>query len=196
MDTKERIILGAESVIYKKGFTALTFKTISEIISIQKARIHEFFPTKDELGRAVIEKSRKTFLDWSRQIDRSGLKATEKLSAFFASYTTMLADGNKVCIAGILGTELNNLPQSILNELRNYYMDRQKWLKKLLLEGYVNGCFLLKNSVEEESIYILSSLQGGLQITRTNDDHDIFFTICRQLLSQLVRQPQAVMFKI
>ncbi len=196
MNTKERIILGAESLILKKGFTAWTFKDISENISIQKARIHDFFPTKDELGRAVVEKSRLSFLEWAQQIDLSSLKATEKLSAFFASYTTMLADGNKICIAGILGTELNKLSQIILRELRIYYLERQEWLQKLLLNGYVNGSFYLKSSVEEESIYILSSLQGGLQISRTNDDHDIFYTICRQLLFQLVRKPQAVMFKI
>lgn len=196
MNTKDRIILGAESIILKKGFSALTFKNISENVSIQKARIHDFFPTKDELGKAVIEKSRLTFIDWTRQIDNSTLKATEKLSAFFASYTTLLGDGNKICIAGILGTELNRLSQIMLNELRIYYLERQRWLKKLLFDGYINGSFSLRSSVEEESIYILSSLQGGLQITRINDDHDIFFTICRQLMLQLVKQPQAVMFKI
>ena len=195
MNTKERIILGAESLMLKRGFTALTFKKISENISLQKARIHDFFSTKDELGRAVVEKSRQAFLDWARQIDNSGLEAAEKLSAFFASYTTMLADGNNVCIAGILGTELNHLPDAIRNELRLYYLDRQKWLIKLLLDGYVTGRFSLKNSVEEESIYILSSLQGGLQISRTNDDYEIFHSICRQLLCQLVRQPRAVMFR-
>lgn len=196
MNTKERIILGAESLILKKGFTALTFKRISESISVQKARIHDFFSTKDELGRAVVEKSRQTFLDWTKQIDNSGLEAAEKLSAFFASYTAMLADRNNVCIAGILGTELNLLPDAIRNELRLYYLDRQKWLIKLLLDGYVTGSFTLKNSVEEESIYILSSLQGGLQISRINDDYEIFHSICRQLLGQLVRQPQTVMFRI
>lgn len=196
MNTKERIVLGAESIILKKGFPALTFKNISEKVAIQKAQIHNFFPSKDELGKAVIEKSRQTFLEWSKQMDSSTLNASEKLSAFFASYTNLLADGNQICIAGILGAELNNLSQVMLNELRIYYLERQKWLKKLLLAGYVNGSFQLKSSVEEESIYILSSLQGGLQISRTNDDHDIFYTICKQLLYRLVRQPQAVMFKV
>lgn len=196
MRTKDTIIQVAENIIVKKGFQALSYQNISNEISVQIAQIHEFFPTKDELGQAVIRKSRFNFLEWAQQIDLSNLKAAEKLNEFFISYRLLLYDGNKICIAGILGTELNSLSKVILNELRMYNQDRKNWLQNLLSDGLSNGSFKLNASLEEDSIYILSSLQGGLQITRTNDDHEIFFTICRQLMQQFVRSQEAVMYKI
>lgn len=196
MRTKDTIIQVAENIIVKKGFQALSYQNISNEISVQIAQIHEFFPTKDELGQAVIRKSRFKFLEWAQQIDLSNLKAAEKLNEFFISYRLLLYDGNKICIAGILGTELNSLSKVILNELRMYNQDRKNWLQNLLSDGLSNGSFKLNASLEEDSIYILSSLQGGLQITRTNDDHEIFFTICRQLMQQFVRSQEAVMYKI
>lgn len=196
MRTKDTIIQVAENIIVKKGFQALSYQNISNEISVQIAQIHEFFPTKDELGQAVIRKSRFNFLEWAQQIDLSNLKAAEKLNEFFISYRLLLHDGNKICIAGILGTELNSLSKVILNELRMYNQDRKNWLQNLLSDGLSNGSFKLNASLEEDSIYILSSLQGGLQITRTNDDHEIFFTICRQLMKQFVRSQEAVMYKV
>lgn len=196
MGTKDNIIQVAETIILKKGFKALSYKNISERISIQKVLIYEHFTSKDEIGRAVIQKSRLNFIEWSNLINISDLKPVEKLNEFFASYRSLLVDGNKICLAGILGTELNELPQVVINELRIYYKERQNWLQKLLSDGLTDGTLTLNASLEEESIFILSSLQGGLQITRTNDDKDIFFTICRQLMSQFARSPVPVMYKI
>lgn len=196
MGTKDNIIQVAETIILKKGFRALSYKNISDRISIQKVMIYEHFTSKDELGKAVIEKSRQNFIEWCNLINISNLKPVEKLNEFFASYRSLLDDGNKICIAGILGTELNDLPQVIINELRIYYKERQNWLQKLLSDGLTDGTLTLNASLEEESIFILSSLQGGLQITRTNDDKDIFFAICRQLMSQFARSKGPLMYKI
>lgn len=196
MRTKDTIIQVAENIIVKKGFQALSYRNISNEISIQIALIHEYFPTKDELGKAVVQKSRYNFLEWAQKMDLSDLKAVEKLNEFFISYRLLLHDGNKICIAGILGTELNSLSRTILNELRMYNQDRKNWLQNLLSDGLSNGSFKLNTSLEEDSIYILSSLQGGLQITRTNDDHEIFFTICRQLMKQFVPNQEAVMYTV
>lgn len=195
MGIKEAIVQIAESVILQRGFNTLSYKDISGRLEIKKATIHEFFPTKDDLGKAVIQKSRHAFRDWSKEIDACELDPTDKLDTFFASYRTLLADGDKICIAGILGAELNTLPKSMQSELRFYYLERQKWLMQLLSDGLYTGVFIFAASPEDEALFILSSLQGGLQIARINDDHDIFFTICRQLKSNLVRNQQAVMYK-
>lgn len=196
MRTKDNIIQVAETIILKKGFKALSYKNISDKISIQKVLIYEHFTSKDEIGKAVIQKSRLNFIEWCDFINISNLKPVEKLNEFFASYRSLLDDGNKICLAGILGTELNDLPQVIINELRMYYKERQNWLQKLLSEGLTDGTLTLNASLEEESIFILSSLQGGLQITRTNDDKDIFFTICRQLMTQFAKSTEPVMYKV
>lgn len=195
MNIREVIVQEAESIILRKGFNALRYKKIAEKTKAQKAEIHYHFSTKDDLCKAVIQKSRMAFREWTKQTAIADLNAIDKLDAFFVSYRTLLLDGDKICLAGILGAELNTLSPAIQNELRFYYLERQKWLEQILSDGLYGGGFFFTTSVEEEALFILSSLQGGLQIARVNEDHDIFFTICRQLKFHLVKKQEAVMFR-
>lgn len=195
MNIRETIIKEAEAIILQKGFNTFRYKDISEKTYIKKADIHSHFSTKEDLAKAVIQKSRIAFRAWDKETAMNHLNAIDKLDAFFASYRSLLLDGDKICLAGILGAELNTLSPVIQNELRFYYLERQKWLEQTLSDGLYGGGFFFTSSVEEEALFILSSLQGGLQIARVNEDRDIFFTICRQLKFHLVKKQDAVMFK-
>ena len=183
---QELIIQIAESTILQKGFNFFTYREISETLGIEKALIYSYFPSKNDMGCAVVQKSRTIFQDWCSEVEKSYLGAADKLDAFFASYRTVLVDRDKICIAGMMCSEMNTLTISMQNELRNYYFERRKWLQQLLYDGLNSGVFSFIAPIEEESIFILSSLQGGLQMSRASDDYEIFLSICRQLKSQLI----------
>lgn len=197
MDTREVIIQEAEAIILRKGFCAFTYKDISDKTAILPAEIHYFFPSKDDLGCMVVERARISFKEWSRNIDQNISDAKEKMEAYFSTYRTILFAGDKLCLGGILGAELDTLPAIVQNELRFYYMERQRWLEQVLYDGLYGGTFMFKDTVEEKALFILASLQGGLQLARVNEDNDIFFTICRQLNAHLHynQRAEAVMFK-
>ncbi len=196
MDIREVIIQEAEAVILRKGFCDLSYKEISDRTGVLPAEIHFNFPSKDDLGCTVIQRARLTFKEWAKNIHHD-TSPKEKMDAYFATYRATLLAGDKICLAGILGAELNTLPIVMQNELRFYYMERQKWLEQVLYDGLYGGTFMFKDTVEEKALYILASLQGGLQIARINEDNDIFFTICRQLNAQLLynQKAEAVMYR-
>lgn len=53
-NTKERILAVAEALIQKDGYNAFSFKDIATAINIKTASIHYHFPSKEDLGVAVI----------------------------------------------------------------------------------------------------------------------------------------------
>lgn len=197
MDLRQAIVQEAETIILQRGFCDLNYKEISDRTGILPADIHYLFPSKGDLGCTVIQRARVAFKEWSKNIDQNITEPKEKIDAYFASYRTTLLAGGKICLGGILGAELNTLPTAMQNELRFYYMERQKWLEQVLYDGLYGGTFMFKDTVEEKALFILASLQGGLQIARINEDNDIFFTICRQLNAQLLysQGAEAVMFR-
>lgn len=197
MDIREAIIQEAEAVILRTGFYDLHYKEISEKTGVLPSEIHYLFPSKDDLGCTVIQRARISFKEWTKHIDHTIPDPKEKMDAYFASYRATLLAGDKICLGGILGAELNTLPTTMQTELRFYYMERQKWLEQVLYDGLYGGNFMFKEAVEEKALFILASIQGGLQIARINEDNDIFFTICRQLYNQLLynQRADAVMLK-
>ena len=197
MDIREAIIQEAESIILCKGFYTLRYKEIADRAGIQPVDIRYYFPSRDDLGRAVIQRARLAFKEWAKHISQAVVNPGDKIDAFFATYRSTLLAGDKICLAGILGAELNTLPPIMQNELRFYYMERQRWLEQVLYDGLYGGTFIFKDTVEEKALFILASLQGGLQIARVSEDNDIFFTICRQLYVHLLynQSVEAVMSK-
>ena len=78
----ERAILAAaESVFAEHGFGGATMATIAARAGVPKPNIHYYFPTKQRLYRAVIERVLTAWLDAARSFDTSA-DAREALTAY------------------------------------------------------------------------------------------------------------------
>lgn len=196
MSTKESILEVAESFILERGYNAFSFQDLADMVGIKKASIHYHYPTKEDLGKAIIQKFRADFREWAKTIDNSDVSYVEKLDAYFMTYKRFITQGDKICLSGILGAELNSLSEAMQEELGNYFQDRFKWLKQLLVDGLYKGDFKFTLDVESQTMLILSSIQGVLQIARTNKKPEYFLTITRVLKNNLIgmQMPVGVKF--
>jgi TetR/AcrR family transcriptional regulator len=71
-EINERAILAAaESVFAERGFSGATMSMIAARAGAPKANIHYYFPTKETLYRAVIERVLTAWLDAARSFDLS-----------------------------------------------------------------------------------------------------------------------------
>ena len=55
-DTGEQILDRAEALIQTRGYSAFSYQDISEALGIRKASIHYHFPSKTDLGIAVVDR--------------------------------------------------------------------------------------------------------------------------------------------
>jgi len=55
-ETAEQILDLAETLIQTRGYSAFSYQDIAEALGIRKASIHYHFPSKTDLGVAVIDR--------------------------------------------------------------------------------------------------------------------------------------------
>ena len=55
LGTREALIRTAEQLMRTRGYSAFSYADLSESVGIRKASIHHHFPTKEDLGKALVE---------------------------------------------------------------------------------------------------------------------------------------------
>src|SRR5687768_12422330 len=115
METRASIITVADRFIRDKGFNAFSYTDISKSIGIKTASIHYHFPTKTDLGVAIL-KEHINRLE-ALKIQLKNKSPMVKLEAFLSIYSKIKSE-NKVCLVGSLATDLNTVDQKIKRELK------------------------------------------------------------------------------
>ena len=165
-DTKTEILDLAENLLLDRGFNGFSYADISSVLGVKNAAVHYYFPTKSDLGIAVIQRAKDRFTDWTRGERMAGRSAAEKLEAFFRLYLKFMEAGQQVCLGGALETDFKTLPTEMQVETRKFASTFLVWMEGVLEEGRKKRIFSFPGESKDQAILILSSLQGALQMTR------------------------------
>ena len=165
-DTKTEILDLAENLLLDRGFNGFSYADISSVLGIKNAAVHYYFPTKSDLGVAVIQRAKERFTGWTQGERMAGRSAAEKLEAFFRLYLRFLDAGQQVCLGGALETDFKTLPAEMQVETQKFASTFLVWMEGVLEEGRGKRIFSFPGEAKDQAILILSSLQGALQMTR------------------------------
>ena len=168
-DTRTAILDLAEELMLDRGYNGFSYSTISSVLGIRNAAIHYHFPSKTDLGVAVIQRSRERFLNWARQLVVSGADPVERLEAFFRRYLRHLELGSRVCLGGSLETDFKTLPAVMQAETTTFVVAVLSWWESLLEDGRRSGEFSFPGEARDQAVVVLSTLQGALQTSRVTD---------------------------
>jgi TetR/AcrR family transcriptional regulator, transcriptional repressor for nem operon len=165
--TKERILTEAESLIQHKGYNAFSFKDISNAIGIKTASIHYHFPSKEDLGLAVIAWHTDKISGALNQIsDGEALSAKMKiLSLFEAVLSLTYKNDNKLCLGGMFASDVSSLPSSIQRKAKQFFEIIIEWIKEILIK---NGCEEASSLLLSKQI--MSHIEGALLLARLYQD--------------------------
>jgi TetR/AcrR family transcriptional repressor of nem operon len=165
-NTKRAILDLGESLLQDKGFNGFSYAHIANELGVKNAAIHYHFPTKEDLGCAVVQRYRDRFQLWVNNARVKDLSPQEKLDWFFDIYANMRADHGKVCIAGVLESEFNSLPDALRQQTEALTSELLSWLAGTLEEGREADVFQFNGQPADKAALILSSVQGALQMAR------------------------------
>lgn len=165
-NSKKTILNLAEALLQDMGFNGFSYAHIASELGVKNAAIHYHFPTKEDLGRAVIQRYRDRFKLWVNNARVKDLAPQEKLDWFFSIYTAMRADQGKVCLVGSMEVEFNSIPEGLQAEVQSMHKELLAWLESMLAEGRDAGAFRFNGEPANKAALILSTLQGGLQMAR------------------------------
>jgi TetR/AcrR family transcriptional repressor of nem operon len=169
--TADRILDAGQELIQTGGFSAMSFQDIASEVGIRKPSIIHHFPTKAELGVAIIRRYRDTFAAQLQQISEDPAKSSwDALEFYFSPYLLFASTPDKVCLCGALAGEIPALPEIMRVEVKQFMEAHQQWLEEILRRGSGRGEFATTDSPESLSRMIFNSLQGSLLVKRSTED--------------------------
>lgn len=165
--TKEKILTEAEALIQTKGYNAFSFKDIASAINIKTASIHYHFPSKEDLGVAVIAWHADKIATVLSKINGDlSLSIREKVQCFFDAVLTLtFHTENKMCLGGMFASDLQSLPIAIQNQVKKFFTMILDWLEEL----FVAHGFSKESSVSVAK-QIMALIEGTLLLARLYGD--------------------------
>ncbi|MDF1613229.1 TetR/AcrR family transcriptional regulator [Stygiobacter electus] len=183
MNTKEQIIQLADCFIREKGFNAFSFYDISNKIEIKTASIHYHFPTKSDLGVAVIEYHIEKL---NKVINDNKLTSPmDKLDRFFSIYKK-IKNENKVCLVGSLATDFNTLDEKVKKKLKEFSEIMLSWVSEFLEDGRKKDIFDFEGESRTKALMIISNMLAIVQLSRLTTQND-FEVVKKSIQRELIK---------
>jgi AcrR family transcriptional regulator len=125
--TEEKIFEAATDVFVDKGMDGARMQDIASHAGINKALLHYYFRTKDQLFNAVFEMIARKILKKFAPVFDENLSLEAKIRFFFKEHITFLQENPK--LPGFILNEINRNPNRIKKLLKN--IDFEKFWQEL-----------------------------------------------------------------
>lgn len=183
-DTAQRILDVAEQLVQRRGFNGFSYANIAVELGITTASLHYHFPSKAELGAALITRYAERFADALEEIDGRVGDARAKLDAYAGLYADVLR-AKRMCLCGILAAEYETLPMPMRESVVRFFDDNEAWLVGVLGRGRSDGTLSFSGSPRDAAQTILSGLEGAMLVARPYGDLARFDSAAARLLASL-----------
>src|SRR5277367_4454289 len=128
-DTRAQILTEAEAVVRRVGYAGFSYADLAESVGIRKPSIHHHFPTKEDLGAAIVAAYTERFSEELARIDAGNDGVVERLRAYSSLYRQGLASGQG-CLCGVLASEVAVLPERVQVGVRQFFGLNLRWLEQ------------------------------------------------------------------
>lgn len=184
--TRDTLMETATGLVRRQGYSAFSYADLADAVGIRKASIHHHFPSKEDLGEAVVDLYTADFAEQLDAIHQETADPFERLGRYAALYREGLAR-KEACLCGVLASEIAVLPDRVQKGVRRFLALNLSWLEGTLKEG--SG---LRSDLQprREARTVLSALQGAMIIGLSTQDPAAFDETVEGLLASL-RPPQA-----
>lgn len=185
-NTAEEILDRAETLIQTRGYSAFSYQDIADALGIRKASIHYHYPSKADLGSAVVDRYARRFEamlhDAAADPDR---RSMAMLDLYLTPYRALAGTADRVCLCGALAGEMPALPEALRARVDVFFREHQAWLAGIVERGRRRGEFAVDAEPERYARMMFGALQGALLVKRTTGDasqlEDVVAVLKRQL---------------
>ena len=182
-NTRDLLMETATGLVRRQGYSAFSYADLSAAVGIRKASIHHHFPSKEDLGEAVVDSYTASFSEMLDRIHRETSNSIERLRRYAELYREGLAR-KEACLCGVLASEIAVLPIRVQHGVRRFLSLNLRWLEETLAVDS-GGRLRLDIQPHREARTVLSALQGALIIGLSTQDPAAFDETVEGLLSGL-----------
>jgi len=185
--TATRILDEAERLTQTRGFNGYSYADIAAVVGTTKAALHYHFPSKVDLGNALIARYAERFfaaLDAIDASDASDAAASERLRRYIRLYADVLSR-DRICLCGMLAAEYSTLPETMGHALRAFFGRNEGWLSALLEEGRRGGTLRFVGPPQDSARALTAALEGAMLLARAHGDPRHFDAAASYLIREM-----------
>jgi TetR/AcrR family transcriptional regulator, transcriptional repressor for nem operon len=174
----------AEKLVQTRGYNGFSYADIAAQLGVTKASLHYHFPSKADLGRALIERYQAVFDSALGAIDEQAADAGEKLRQYAALYESVLTN-ERMCLCGMLAAEYATLPAEMQQGLTAFFDANERWLTAVLANGLQTGVLRFSDSANERARVLLGALEGAMLVARSYRNPKRFHAAAKHVLADI-----------
>ncbi|AYA36081.1 TetR/AcrR family transcriptional regulator [Hymenobacter oligotrophus] len=185
LDTRTRILDLGEQFMLARGFNAFSYQHIAKELEVKPAAIHYHFPSKEDLGVAIIRRQLNRLRKWRGLPRVTELTPAQQFDALLEVYHGRVTERQQVCFFGALAAEFQTLPEAMQQELRTFTTELTEWVAGVLAAGREAGTMHFRGHPVSKASQVLTTLAGALQVARVYDARQ-YERIVAQLRTELL----------
>lgn len=185
LSTRDRILDIAQRLIQSRGYNGFSFNDLAKELGIRTASIHYHFPTKTDLGVALLRRYRERFRQELAWISSNGENSVSSLARFAALFESTFKTDSQLCLCGMLGAEVASLPKQLAAEVERFFGETELWLAKVLTSGKRARLIAFSGSPRTQARMLIAMLEGAMVVARGMRHNAYFQGMARSYLSKL-----------
>ncbi len=183
-DARSRLIESALTLWFRRSYADVGVNEICEHSGVRKGSFYHFFPSKSDLGVAVIDEVERRFRTEivAAYLGDPGVPPLERLERLVEhNYAMAVANKEEAghvfgCPIGNLATEMATQDDAIRERLNDFFADWAAAFTALLDEAVARGD-LPPHETRTAGLSLLAYVQGVTVLAKTRNDPDLFRTI-------------------
>lgn len=151
-----------------QGYNGFSFRDIASEVGVKSSSIHYYYPGKTDLAVAVATQYRSVFMELTDQLVVSHKTASAILEAYAGVFETTLKQENRLCLCGMLASEINSVEPELHSVISAFFNDQHEVLSTIISEGQSKGEFLSDLDATSFAKTYLATLEGAMMLARVN----------------------------
>lgn len=185
---QERILDTAERLCQTRGFNGFSFRDLADIVGIRSASIHYYFPTKADLGKALVVRYRHRLETLLGEIERREPSVAGRFQRFVEFLLDVIRSENRLCLCGILAAEACTLSDEMRAEIQRFFTECEDWIARQLSFGQASGELVAADPPPVVARTLLAGLEGAMITSRAFNDKKRLEESARWFLGQITKR--------
>ena len=174
----DEILSVAERMARTAGYNCFSYREIAKEVGIKAASVHYHFPSKAELGAAIGRRYTERFLADLGAPDDPGVTPEALLRGYIAAFRRSLVDEGLMCLCGLLGAEVADLPAPVAAEAKHFFERNIAWLSQVFERAPESRT---PEQARVAAMHVIATLEGAMILARALDDTAAFDAVTQGL---------------
>jgi len=137
---------------------------------------------------ALVSRYRRDFLDALEAIESRGEDVVAQLERYVDLYRAVLRK-RRMCMCGMLAADVATLPRPMRESVAEFFAENEAWLARVLAAGKKRGELGFTGSAASMAAFFVSSLEGGMLVSRGRGEIEHLDNVAEQLLASVRPSP-------